>query len=69
MKSDIIWNVQGAANPNFHKLMKEYLHDFDPDLEVLVETKLSGVQANRVVKSIGMPKSHKVEAKGFSCGI
>lgn len=49
--------------------MKEYLREFDPDVVVLVETRVSGFRANRVVQSIGFSFSHRVEARGFSGGI
>lgn len=54
MKSDIIvWNCQGAASVNFHKVLKEYFREFNPNLVVLVETKVSSIQGNRVIQSIG----------------
>lgn len=66
MKSDIfVWNVQGAVGSNFHKILKEYFHDFTPSLVILVETRVSEQQANRVIKKIDLPKSHRVVAKGY----
>lgn len=70
MKSNIlVWNCQGAANPRFHRVIKEYLRDFDPKMVILVETKVSGIQAGSVNKRIRLTNSHRVEAKGFSGGI
>lgn len=54
---------------SFPKIMKEYLREFSLKLVVLVETRVSEFQANRVIQSIGMPKSHNVKAHGFSKGI
>ncbi|XP_028805882.1 uncharacterized protein LOC114760757 [Neltuma alba] len=43
--------------------------DYKPDLVVLVEPRISGLKEDRVIKKIGMYRSHKVEANGFSGGI
>ncbi|TYG62082.1 hypothetical protein ES288_D07G199100v1 [Gossypium darwinii] len=49
MKNDIIvWNCQGVEYQNFYKFLKEYLRDFDPDVVVLVEIRVSGVKVARV---------------------
>lgn len=66
MKTDLlVWNVQGAASRNFSRVMKEYLCDYKPDMVVLVETRVSGVIANRVIFTLGMSKSHRVEERVF----
>lgn len=68
MKFDIIiWNCQGATNLNFHRILKEYLRD--PDLVILMETRVSVAQADDIIRRIGMPNSHKIKAKSFSDGI
>lgn len=70
MKSDIlVWNCQGVGNLKFHRFLKEYLRDFDLDIVVLVEIRVNELRADNVIKSIGFPNSHKVEAMGFSGGI
>lgn len=70
MKCDIfVWNWQGAGNPKFYRFLKEYLRDFDPDVMVLVETRVSGIIAENAIKKIGFWKSHRVEARRFSGGI
>lgn len=61
--------LRGAASPNFPKVLKENMHEFNPDMVVLVKTRVSGAVANRVISNIGMPKSHRVQARGFSSGI
>lgn len=70
MRVDLmVWNCQGAGNVNFHKVLKEYIREFEPAVVVLVETRVSGVTAECVIKKVGMPFSHRVEACGFSGGI
>ncbi|KAG8472266.1 hypothetical protein CXB51_034472 [Gossypium anomalum] len=70
MKSRIlVWNCQGAGHPKFHRFLKEYLRDFDPDIVILVETRVSGRKADCVVGKIGLPYSYRIEARGFAGGI
>lgn len=70
MKSDIfVWNCQGWGNLKFHRFLKEHLRDFYPDVVMLVETRISGLRVDKVIKCIGMSYFHRVKAKGFSCGI
>lgn len=70
MKSDLlVWNVQGAVSRSFPRVMREYMCDLNPNMVVLIETRVSGAIVNRVISNLGMPKSHKVEAREFSGGI
>lgn len=48
------------------ELLKEFLRDFDPEVVVLVETRISGLRADNVIKGIVLSNSHRVEAHGFS---
>lgn len=53
MKEDImVQNCQGVANLKFHRVAKEYLRDFDPVMVILVETRVSGAQANLMIKRL-----------------
>ncbi|KAG8486814.1 hypothetical protein CXB51_020359 [Gossypium anomalum] len=58
LKSEFL--AQVANHPNFHRFLKEYLREFDLGVVVLVETRISGVKADKVIKNI---------ACGFSRGI
>lgn len=60
-----VWNCQGAGNTKFYRFLKEYLWDFDLDVVVLVETWIIGFTVEKVIQSIGWPKSHRVEASWF----
>ncbi|GMJ02216.1 hypothetical protein HRI_003890800 [Hibiscus trionum] len=65
----ICWNVQGCVNPKFISAAKEYLRDVRPDIVILMEPKISGSKADTVILKLGLPNSHRVEAKGFAGGI
>ncbi|XP_028754199.1 uncharacterized protein LOC114713696 [Neltuma alba] len=67
--SIFVWNCQGAASNSFHRVLKSLLRGYTPDIVVLVEPRISGVKADRVIKKIGYPYSHHVEADGYSGGI
>lgn len=38
-------------------MLKEYLCDFDPDVVVLVKTRVSGFKVESVIRSIGLSNS------------
>lgn len=48
--------------------MKEYLREYSLDMVVIVETRVSGTIVNSVISALGMSKSHRVKARGFSGG-
>lgn len=63
----MVWNVQGAGN----KLaaLRELIRINDPTILALVETHLSGAQAQKVCDRIGFSGQTRVDAQGFSGGI
>lgn len=63
----MVWNVQGAGNKL--SLIREVLRINDPMVLALVETHLSGDQAQRVCNRIGFSGHNRIEAQGFSGGI
>lgn len=67
--SIITWNCQGACNKKFPSIFKSYVHTHKPDLFVLFEPRISGLQADKVISKLGFQRSHRVEARGFSGGI
>lgn len=64
-----IWNTQGAAALKFMSILKSFIQEHKPQVLVLVEPKISGVQADRIISKIGYQRSHRIEATGFSGGI
>lgn len=50
MKSDLlVWNVQGAVSRSFPRVMREYMCDLNPNMVVLIETRVSGAIVNRAL--------------------
>ncbi|KAL8159774.1 hypothetical protein V2J09_001311 [Rumex salicifolius] len=65
----ITWNAQGACSREFLITLKEIVRIHDPTILVLVETRISGSQANKVCRGIGFDGILRAEAIGFSGGI
>lgn len=65
----LVWNCQGCAHTHFNRILKEYVREFDVDVVVLLETRISGLRAKSVNMNLGFDYSHRVEAKGFTGGI
>ncbi|XP_010666673.1 uncharacterized protein LOC104883809 [Beta vulgaris subsp. vulgaris] len=63
----LVWNVQGAGNKV--PIIKELVRINKPSVVVLVETHLSGEQAQKICDKIGFQGQQRVEAQGFSGGI
>lgn len=67
--SIITWNCQGASNKKFPSIFKSFAINYKAVIFVLVEPRISGSQADKVIKKLGFQHSHRVEASGFSGGI
>ncbi|KAK9158230.1 hypothetical protein Scep_004804 [Stephania cephalantha] len=67
--SFLVWNCQGAADAKLHRVLKTLCAIHKLELLVLLETRISGDQADKVIRKLGFQKSHRIEARGFSGGI
>ena len=65
----IMWNCQGASQPKFLAVLKAMIHDHKPDILTIVEPRISGSKADKIIRKLNFPFSHRVEASGFSGGI
>ncbi|KAG8635731.1 hypothetical protein MANES_16G058825v8 [Manihot esculenta] len=63
------WNCQGAVSPNFRRAVNEYRRLYKIDVIALLETRVSGSQADKICKDLGFEHWLRVEAFGFSGGI
>lgn len=53
----------------FAALMKDSSRIYNQDFITVLEPRISGLSANKVIKKIGYPNHTKVDAEGFSGGI
>lgn len=67
--SIITWNCQGALNKKLPSIVKSFISNYKVDIFVIMEPRISGRSADRVIRNLGFPHSHGIEASGFSGGI
>ena len=65
----ILWNVKGASSRVLLGIIKDFKRMYQCDMVVLLEPRISGSKAAKVIKSLGFGSSSVVEAAGFSRGI
>ncbi|KAI9127807.1 hypothetical protein K1719_000800 [Acacia pycnantha] len=65
----LVWNSRGAASKGVASVIKDVKFHYKLDLVVLLEPRISGRNADRVIKSWGFRHSVRREAEGFSGGI
>ncbi|KAI9126645.1 hypothetical protein K1719_002241 [Acacia pycnantha] len=61
----ITWNCQGAFDKKFPSIFKALVFNCKPDVFVIVEPRISGTKADRIIKKLGFQFSHRVEATAF----
>ncbi|KAJ4840446.1 hypothetical protein Tsubulata_016701 [Turnera subulata] len=49
--------------------MKELQREYKPTVVIVVEPRISGARANRVIRKLGFTHSHRVDARGFAGGV
>lgn len=65
----MIWNCHGAGGRNFASLIKDYMRIFQLDFIAILEPRISGHLADRVIQKTGLIEGARVDASGFSGGI
>ncbi|KAI9091051.1 hypothetical protein K1719_028321 [Acacia pycnantha] len=63
------WNCRGAASKTFATVLRDLKHRYKVDLMVILEPRVSGNAAVKIIKSWGFKFSERVEAVGYSGGI
>lgn len=64
-----IWNARGAASKEFGNAVKELRRRYKPSILVLLETRCSGVGAQKAIKRMGFRNQILSEAQGMTGGI
>ena len=65
----MFWNVQGAASQSFRRAFESIRQSYNPDMVVVMESRISARKADNFTKASGFDRSHRVEVVGFSGGI
>ncbi|KAJ4841656.1 hypothetical protein Tsubulata_010983 [Turnera subulata] len=61
--------AEGAVKPQFKRNLQLFCQQYKLAIVVVVEPRTSGRKASRIIASLGFPRSHRVEARGFSGGL
>ncbi|KAE8689105.1 hypothetical protein F3Y22_tig00110943pilonHSYRG00004 [Hibiscus syriacus] len=64
-----VYALRDAGSPNFRRYLWEHCWESRPEIFVLLETRISGVVADKVIRNLGFYNSFRVEVHGFSGGI
>lgn len=67
--SFIIWNCRGGGGCSFPGLIRDCFKIYNLDFMAILEPRISGETADKVLDKIGMDGMVRVEASGFSGGI
>ncbi|KAK7835125.1 hypothetical protein CFP56_023809 [Quercus suber] len=65
----IIWNCRGASKPSFQKRVKELVHNHNPAILVVMETRVGGNRAREITESLPFDEAIRSDAIGFAGGV
>lgn len=63
------WNVRGAGKKGFSKVICDLRKLFRFEVLAILEPRISGARASKIVNNLGFSDNFMVEASGFSGGI
>ncbi|KAK1554545.1 hypothetical protein Q3G72_013786 [Acer saccharum] len=63
------WNVRGAGKKGFPKVLSDLRNIYNFEVIAILEPRISGTRALKVVNKLGFPDRFLVEASGFSGGV
>ena len=63
------WNCRGAASRSFARILHDIVKKYGINVMCLLEPRISGIKADRVVKKLGFSNWWRVEATGYAGGI
>lgn len=68
-KKLLCWNCRGAGELKFMRAIKDLIKLHEPSIVVLLEPKISGGDADQVIKEIGFSGQYHIDPEGFAHGI
>ncbi|KAA8520195.1 hypothetical protein F0562_014451 [Nyssa sinensis] len=68
-KKLLSWNCRGAGDAKFMRAMKDLCQLHQPSIVLLFDTRISGSNADQVIKEIGFSDSYCIDPVGFTGGI
>lgn len=67
--NSLIWNCRGVGGRHFASLVRYLVNIYQLDFIAILEPRISGPSANRVIQKIGLLEGARVDACRFSGGI
>lgn len=65
----LVWNCRGAGGKEFLAFLKDSTRIYNWDFIAILEPRVSGLTADKIIQKIGFPNHTKDDAEGFSGGI
>ena len=69
LMNSIIWNCRGASKPSFQKRVKEMVQKYNPDILVVIETRVGVNRAREITERLPFDGAIRSDAVGFTGGI
>ena len=69
LMNSIIWNCRGASKPSFQKRVKEMVQKYNPDILVVIETRVGVNRAREITERLPFDGAIRSNAVGFAGGI
>ena len=65
----IIWNSRGALKPNFQSYIGDLVHDHNPTIMVVMETKIGGARAKEITDRLPFDGAIHTNTIGYAGGL
>jgi len=65
----IIWNCRGALKPSFQSHVRELVHNHNPAILVVMETRIGGDRAREITDRLPFDDAIHTDTIGFSGGL
>ena len=65
----IIWNSRGALKPNFQSYVGDLVHDHNPAIMVVMETKIGGARAKEITDRLPFDGAIHMNTIGYARGL
>lgn len=69
MSNILSWNCRGAGARSFPCLIQDLKRSHNVQMLIIIEPRISGVKADKIITKLGYDYNYRVEAEGFSGGI
>lgn len=69
MLNIVSWNCRGAGARSFPSLVRDSKMNYNIHVLIILEPRISGERADKVISKLGFNNNFRVEAEGYSVGI